>query len=206
MKEKKKEKTHGVQLLLRAVVTDPDGKVISDTGEKPANSFVIQFLQFIKAMFDGGLPTGGVNQKDTSGVSRRIYVWSYSPNVNFRIDAPVNNSLYGVVVGTGDAAESNTDYKLQTQLTEGIGAGNITHASVTFVTTAVVGPNVDLLIKRAFTNNTVSAIIVKETGIYTRHTQTGPYYHCIVRVLFPGPVNVPAKCSLAIYYTMRTTV
>jgi len=202
----KEKKAHGIQLLLRMVVTNPDGKVISDTGRKPANSFVIQFLEFIWGMFTAPLDLLATR---TNGTEGRIY-WGSKDAEDFqRVDAPINNSSYGVVVGTGDTAETNTDYKLETQLTEGVGAGRITHASVTFVAAAVVGANVDLVVKRAFINNTGSAITVKEAGIYTSSIEPaagGPHYHCIIRDVLPGPVNVPDKCSLAVYYTLRTTV
>jgi len=199
----KDKKTHGIQLLLRCVVRDPDGKVISDSGRKPAKSFVIQFLEFIYAMFRG---TGDVSVTATDGTEDLIYDFQRTATTQFRVDAPINDSNYGVVVGTGDTAEDNTDNKLETQLTEGESAGNITHASVVMVFATVVGANVDLEVKRAFTNGTGSTITVKEAGIYTRYSHTGPYYHCIIRDVLPAPIEVPDKCSLAVIYTIRTTV
>lgn len=201
---KKEKKAHGVQLLIRAVVTDPDGKVVSDTGRKPANSFVIQFLEFIYAMFN----SANLNATTTTNQEDFIYLTTQEPNAVFRVDAPINNSIYGLVVGTGDTAETNADYKLETQLTHGVGAGNISHGVTTVGTAGVVGANVDLEIKRPFTNLTGSAITVKETGIYTSGLVGGdaPYFHCIIRDVFPGPVNVPDNCSLTVYYTVRTTV
>lgn len=202
-----KKKSHGVQLLLRAVVTDPDGKVISDTGEKPANSFVIQFLEFIHSLFRG--PGGWNVVTATNGTEDPIY-WGTgdNPQKEFKVDSVAGEHRYGVVVGTGDTAESNTDYKLQTQLTEGATAGKITHGTTVVGTAGVAGANVDMEVKRSFTNNTGSAITVKEAGIYTHNNRVAPTgsFHCIIRDVFPGPVNVPNYCSLAVYYTLRTTV
>lgn len=198
-KEKKEKKAHSIQLLIRAVVRDPNGKVISDTGRKPTKSLVIAFLEFVYGMFTN------VNRssEDTSGASNPVYNWGSWCYDNFSMNAGVGNSLYGLVVGTGDAAEDNEDYKLETQLTQGIGAGNISHGAVTVGSTAVVGANVDMELKRAFTNLTGSSITVKEAGIYTN---TLTYYHCIVRDVLTTPVDVPDKCSLTVYYTVRTTV
>ena len=201
MKEKKisKRKTHGIQLLLRCVVRDPDGKVISDTGTKPAKSFVIAILEFIYGMFNN------VNRstEDTSGASNQVYVWGQWTYDNLSVRAPVSDDDYGLVVGTGDTAEDNEDYKLETQITEGIGAGNITHGAVIAGSAAVVGANVDLELKRAFTNLTGSTITVKEAGIYT---ESQNQFFCIVRDVLGSPVNVPDNCSLTVYYTVRTTV
>lgn len=203
--KKKNRASHGVRLLIRAVVRDPEGKSISDTGQKPSKSFVINFLKLFHAVFDG--PTGIYYVKATDG-SQDIYYYPGGPCSQYlQIDAPINNGLYGLVVGTGDTAEDNEDYKLETQLTEGVGAGNITHGEVVFEDTAVVGVNVDLVLKRAFSNNTGSTITVKEAGIYNAHLEGGSkHYFCIVRDVLAAPVEVPDKCSLTIYYTLRTTV
>lgn len=201
MKEKEK-KTNGIQLLLRCVVRDPDGKMISDTGRKSARSFVIQFLEFIRWMFLG---TGTRSATATDGSEDTIYYSVTQGNPHFRADAGAGDSTYGVVVGTGDTAETNTDYRLVTQLTEGVGVGNITYGTTSIAAPAVVGPNVDLEINRSFTNLTGSSIGVKEAGIYVKYTIT-PNYHCIIRDVLAGTVNVPDKCSLTVYYTLRTTV
>ena len=194
----KEKKAHGVQLLIRTVVKDPDGKVVHDSGQRPAKSFVIAFLGLICSFFQHA----AVGSKDTSGDVRGP--WGGAAGTTCRVDATINQSLWGLVVGTGNTAEDNLDWKLETQLTEGAGAGNITHGAVTVSIPGVVGANVDFEVKRPFTNNTGSVITVKEAGIYSY--SSAPYYHCNIRDVLPGPINVPDKCSLTIYYTLRTTV
>lgn len=211
-----KKKSHGIQLLIRAVVTDPDGKVLSDTGEKPSKSYVIQFLEFIYALMQTA-SASLYRATDVAGAEEIIYISSTVGNVayaslnHFRLDAAINNAYYGIVVGTGNTAVGNTNYKLVTQLTEGIGAGNITHGVMIIGTTAVVGANVDLELKRAFTNNTGSTITVKEAGIYVywgynTGGATTQSHHCIIRDVLASTIDVPDKCSLTVYYTYRTTV
>lgn len=200
-----KKKSHGVQLLIRAVVRDPDGKVISDTGQKPAGSFVIQFLQFIGAMARG-ITT---NAKKTNGASDVIFASTSNSLCLFTVYAPINIDTYGIHLGTGDTPEANDDYKLDTQLTEGLGAGNITHGATVVGTAGIVGANVDLEITRAFTNNTGSLITAKEAGVVVRTLINGgtpvrPFL--IIRDVLTAPTGIPDKCSLTIYYTIRTTV
>jgi len=93
----KEKKANGIQLLLRAVVTDPDGKVVSDTGQKPARSFLIQFLEFIFAMFDGAWKYATA----TNGGEDPIGSDGFSVNRQLRIDGQINESWKGIVVGTG---------------------------------------------------------------------------------------------------------
>lgn len=195
-----KDKKHGVQLLIRVVVKDPDGKVISDTKQKPAKSYVIQFLEFIHAQ---GVGEGNIPATDTSGAEQIIYAAPVACGIMLMIDAAVNVSTHGIVIGTGDTAVTNEDYTLETQLTEGIGAGNITHGVVVIGTAEVVGANVDLEIKRSFTNNTGSTITVKEAGVYVFND---PRVHCIIRDVLSPAKDVPDNCSITVYYTIRTTV
>jgi len=208
MKEKKpkvkmeERKSHGVQLLIRAVVKDPDGKVLSDTGRKPSKSFVIQFLEFIYPLFDGAAPSYAATATD--GTEDDIYSSAIQAYKNFLINAPINDDDYGIVVGTGDTAVTNTDFKLETQLTEGVGVGNIIHGAQVITVPGVVGANVDLETERPFTNNTGSSITIKEAGLYTNISDA--YFHCIIRDVLALPVNLPDKCSLTVYYTLRTTV
>jgi len=195
----KEKKSHGVQLLIRAVVRDPDGKVISDTGRKPARSFVIQFLEALYGLFDAL----NLDATATDGTEDRIIAVGANLNATLMIDAAINDDVHGIVIGTGDTAETNTDFALETQLTEGVGAGNITHGAQVVGTAGVVGANVDLELKRAFTNNTGSLIEVKEAGIYTLYSS---WVHCIIRDVLAESVDIPDRCSLTIIYTMRTTV
>lgn len=199
-----KKKPNGVQLLIRAVVRDPEGKVLSDTGRKPAKSFVIQFLEFINPLFQTS-NNAHVNVATTSGGDGAIYMDEDASSFLLILLAGINVDDYGIVVGTGDTAVDNEDYALDVQLTEGTGAGNITHGAQIVETTALVNANVDLETKRPFTNNTGSSITVKEAGIYVKCSHY-IYYICIVRDVLETPIEVPDKCSLTVYYTLRTTV
>jgi len=197
---KKEKKSHGVQLLIRCVVRDPDGKIITDTGRKPAKSFVIQFLEYIYYCAIGGTQ----NATEVDGTEDVIYTFLGVCTGSFAIDGAINEDTHGIVIGTGDTAETNTDFALDVQLTEGVGAGQITHGAQVVGAAGVVGANVDLEIKRAFTNNTGSNITVKEAGVYV--TNYDARWHCIIRDVLALSCEVPDRCSLSVIYTVRTTV
>jgi len=189
----------------RVVVTDPKGRILFDSGRRPSKSFVIQFLEFVRHVLDGtGFPGGAAT--DITNSETRIYNGGAYCNKIFRGDATINVSTHGIVVGrnAGSTAESNTNYKLDTQLTEGTGAGQITHGECVIVASAVVGANVEIDTHRAFTNNTGSIISVKEVGFYVRNSEDG-VTHCVIRDVITE-VSLPDKCSLTVYYYWRTTV
>lgn len=189
-----------MQLLLRLVVTDPNGKVLTDTGQKPSKSFVIQWLEAIYYIFDGIEPTNTC----ILGTEERMVRTGVTLTSQCKTNAPINDDEYGIVAGTGDTAVDNEDYKLATQLTEGVGVGNITHGAMVHET-VVIDTYVSWEMKRPFTNNTGSLITVKEVGTYTKQANTSPYpSHCIIRDVLGTPVDVPDKCSLTAYYTWRT--
>ena len=200
-----KSKPHGIQLLIRTLVKDANGKVLSDSGQKPSKSFVIQFLEMLHLLFDG--PYGEHDRTQVDGSEDEMYEHDRPATYYWQANAAVNTSVYGIVVGTGDTASTNIDYALETQLTEGVGGGQITHGQSVVEAPAVVGANVDMEMYRAFTNNTGSSITVKEAGLYTRHRDMAqPFYFCNIRDVLGTPVAVPDKCSLTVFYTLRTTV
>ena len=204
-KKEVKKVSHSLKLMRRLVVTDKDGKVISDTGEMETESYVIQFLEYIYALFNAPQP-GGYSATDVTGVERTIYMYSYECNDTFIANAGINVGTYGLVVGTnaGASPESNTDYSLDTKIAEGAGAGQLTHNAMSWDAPLVVGVNVDLVGKRSFTNNSGATITVKETGIRVRNDPSG-YYHLIIRDVV-SDTPIPDLCSLTVYYTLRTTV
>ncbi len=201
--KKEKELAKPLQTLIRTVVTKPDGTVMYDSGTHPSRSFVIQFLEFVYGISGGA---GNYLQVTaTNNTEQYIYMYNQETAEHFFADAPVNVSNHGIVVGTGDTAVDNTDYKLETQLGEGVGAGQITHGAMVFVATVEVGANIDFVLKRSFVNNTGSTITVKEAGVYVRNLMV-PTQHCIIRDVLGVPIDVPDKCALTVYYTIRTTV
>jgi hypothetical protein len=204
-------RTHSLQLLLRVAVTDPEGNITYDSGTNPAHSFLIQFLEFIYGMFAYvGFPGASLDATATDGTEDPIYTYGQGCDAHFNLDAPINNDDYGIVVGTDDTAETNTDYALGAQLTEGVGLGNITHNVMNFETTLETGGNVDFVMHRTFTNNTGSSITVKESGIAIRSylPSASPVnrYHMVAHDVLPAPRTVADKCGLTVWYTWRTTV
>lgn len=204
MRKDSKEKANDVQLLLRLEVRDAQGRLISNTGNIKSKSFVIQWLEGVYSIFRGiAFNATDINNAETEinnggGYGLSSCLW---------IQAGVDNGTYGIVIGTGTNAVTNTDYRLQTKIAQGAGAGQMSHGAMIFVTTAIVGANVDFVTKRTFTNNSGAQITVNEAGTYTYNAgHVAHPVHCIIRDKLAVGVDVPDKCSLTVYYTWRTTV
>lgn len=184
-----------LKMKYRLVVTDTEtGKLVKRTKWRNSRSFTIQFLQNLQVQMEHA------NQylTDITNTSRLITIDSHA----FRCDAPENSSAYGIVVGTDNTAEQNSDYALGTQIVDGSGAGQLDHSSHTWIDAAEVGANVDMYIQRPFINNSGGAITIEECGIYVYSTT---YTLCIVRDT-TGGVTVNDEQTCTVEYLFRTTV
>jgi len=201
---KKERKAAVLNLLVRLVVKDEKNRIIYDSGQIPSKSFVLNFLGFVGDFFD----CVNTNRIDINNSSKPIYHNAITANRTFRADGGIGDTTKGIVVGSGVAPPTNTDYKLDTIMGHGIGAGQITYNEMTILGVAVVGANVDLVMYRSFTNNTGADRTVREVGVYVyRNIAVTGTENCymIIRDVLGIAVTVPDKCSVTVYYTLRTT-
>jgi len=157
---------------------------------RPAQSLLKQFIQLLAAQMSQ------VNQtiKDTSGTDRT----GANAAVNLQANAPAGTTTFGMLIGTGTNPVTMADYKLQTQVTAGIG-----HAAVQF---AVETPDADtwrVAISRIFTNNSGGTLSIKEVALYGYFT-TSLYTVCMDRTLYS--VNVPNGVAVTLTYRITVTL
>ena len=198
-------KSNVVGLLLRLVVKDRNGKILSDTGHKPTKSFVIQFLEAFYGIFRGAQQLGTA----TDNSEHYVYRGTASMTLlNFVIEAGAGEANQGIVVGrnVGASPEGNLDYMLDTKIGQGSGTNQMMHGVQSIGEVGIEGANVDWELYRVFTNLSGATIDVKEVGIQhrTRH-DGGIWYYLDIRDVITT-VAVPDNCSLTVYYTIRTTV
>lgn len=205
-----------LKLFWQITVTDTKtGKIIRKTRKRLCRSFVKQYLQLQEAFFRHAIGADGdiVNIIDTSNTSRAaqmgsIYTaMSHTPKYILAVDAIEDDDTYGIVVGSDNTAEANTDYKIITQIADGAAAGELDYSAHTFTTSAEVGANVDLKIQRPFINNSGGNVTIEEAGIYTEHNDrsAAARFFCIVRDT-TGTVTVADGQTATISFTFRTTV
>jgi len=165
---------------------------------------VQQFLKLLNCHMEHAYNVDhtGPQVTDTSNTAQTIAFSPYTAKAFFAVDAPEDDDTYGIVVGSSNAAEANTDYKLGTQISDGTAAGELDYGAHVWTDAQVVGANVDLQIQRTFINNSGGNVTVEECGIYA---ESSNYYFCIIRDV-TGTVTIADNQTLTVDYTIRTTV
>lgn len=164
------------------------------TLSQPSRSFLKQWTQIQKARWSNGSES---NTKSTTGVL------TSSGNTAGYISAPAANSVYGLLLGTGTSNVAIDDYKLETQINQGSGAGQLDHKAVTFDAHEVVAGVSKFKIRRQFENLSGSTITVTEAGLYQYYNTT--YYFCVLRDKFVAPQDILNGQILEVRITFKAT-
>jgi hypothetical protein len=140
---------------------------------------------------------------DTGNVARTIIKYRQHMQVSYGAGATTG----GIIVGTGTAAVTPTDYKLQTPIAHGTGAGQLSYGA-----TAVGAPSNDstkswLNITRLLTNGSGSSITINEAGVYAICFDSGYNIRlfCIIRDLVPGGYTIPNGANTTATYKIQAT-
>jgi len=155
-----KEHTLEAEIIIKDNET---GKILV---KKKAESF-IQHL--INMLYVNGSNTTLATQTDTSGASVNMTTTSgTSVAIFLGALAAAAVDTYGIVVGTGNTAVTLTDTKLQTKISHGIGAGQLSYGAHGFVAATLSGNEYFFEINRLFSNSSGATITINEVGIYVR--------------------------------------
>lgn len=181
------------------------------TGEMKSHSFVLQFQQFLEAMLAHPYNnyTDAFSCLDVNNTARTVpYNTSASQGIIYwvpAVEASATTSTYGILIGTGATAPTNTDYVIETQIAHGVGAGQLQYQATSMGAAAVVGANVDSVITRVFVNTSGGSITIREIGLvaYWRY-DSGTSYFTFTRDAVNQAV---ANLEVAVVgYIIRTTV
>ena len=184
-----------IGLFYQLTVTDKKGRVVRKTRIRRSKSFVLAFLQILEVH----MLQAAVTIKDVTAANRTVTV----DTANLRIDGGVGITSYGTLIGTGATPPTNADYVMETLIANGAGAGEMTYAAQSVITTQVVGANVDMQLTRSIQNLSGNAINVTEAGIVAEIV--GTWTALIVHDTFSA-VAVADGETITATYTLRTTV
>ncbi|MFA5187489.1 MAG: hypothetical protein WC551_13500 [Patescibacteria group bacterium] len=121
----------------------------------------------------------------------------------------ITGDLYGIIVGTGNAAVTTGDHKLQTRINQGAGAGQMEYGGSEVLTPTFADPNGELILRRYITNRSGGDIVVAESGIYAFAGITDNLHgsiYCIARDVVGPAVTVHTTEILVVTYTVQITV
>jgi hypothetical protein len=116
------------------------------------------------------------------------------------LNAPINNSNYGILAGYGTTAESFEAYNLATQCIHGSSANQLVHAAMSAnVQTYTAGTKTWILtLKRLFNNNSGNTINISEAAIVSNNN--AGVYTMFNRDLLGTPQAVANGAQLTVSY------
>lgn len=196
-----------LELFRRIMIHDKEGNLVKDSGLQPSSSYVIQFLELIYGWLDYVDVTATDVDNAESVIFDALASGVFHADYYGTVSAGAGVDDYGIVVGinTGETAEDNENYKLDTKILHGSEeADKLDHQAVTFVAARVVGANIDFDISRAFINDSGGTITVKEIGLICKNVAITKY-HLLMRDVVSDEA-VADDYTLTVVYTMRSTV
>lgn len=132
---------------------------------------------------------------------------SASRSLNFYNSAGAGVDTVGIVVGTGNTAESFDHNALVAQCLHGTTSGKFSHGamSVSAANYTAGSKTWQTTLTRVLTNNSGSTITVYETGLYGYENSASPVTVMFERSLLSSSVAVANTGTLTITYTMTLT-
>jgi hypothetical protein len=202
-------------------VRDRNGKIIQRLRQHShswvRNAYNAMFCQLAgKDASDTTFGAGKISGKDTGGTVRtlsRALGTDYNsscdgltPGSGHGYRGSAASDTTGIVVGSGTAPESFEDYALQTLISNGTGAGQLSYVAseahaVSYDAMARVLRN---SLARFFNNNSGGDVNVNEVGIIF-YTQYNGYRYLYSRDKLATTVTVPNTGQLKVTYTVQLT-
>jgi len=182
-----------MKLYYEVIVTDRHGKVILHENRE-SRSWVIAYNQLVY----GGMSGSGQSVKCTDGVNR-----TQSTTYDLLLVArPAGYDNRGCVVGSGNAAVTINDYRLDSQINHGTGPGQLEHYECTIIyPPSVVGSQCSYRVKRIFHNASGGPVTVREIGVYASISNN--YDACVIRDVLGAGAPVPHGGAITVIYTVR---
>lgn len=163
------------EIFAEVTIRDDKGNIQYIYPKVKLNSYVQAMINLLRANMnasnDSVLAIDGYNRQT-----------AFSTAYGFSVVATAGDAAWGVVVGTGTTATAISDSKLETQIANGNGAGQLNYGAVSVGQPVTVGSTRQFTVARTFTNNSGADINVKEVGLYSKFSVSG-YTACIERSL-----------------------
>ena len=212
------------EAFLELEVTDKDGKVIHKH-EQRSHSWVrnAYSLLFTEMAGVAGYSGHNLQVKDTGGTVHSMDPEGYlagAHSIGYSKMSPgkpavivpwygyrSNADTHGILVGFGTAAESFEDYALQTLISDGIGAGQLSYVDTPLNTVGDVGLTKSCQWVRYFNNNSGGDVNVNEAGLVAYGTLTDDTARKFMmsRDVLASTVTVPNTGQLKVTYTIQLT-
>jgi hypothetical protein len=177
-------------------------KILDENGtveyEQEGHSWTLQFLQYLCQQFNNSVVLTS-QVKTIDGVARSV-----SGGFTATINAAAGDLTKGIVLGTGNAVNSPTDYALQAICTHGSGSNQLSYGSMSFIEALVISSSTAIVLTRQVTNSGVASVTVAEIGLYFSYIYVNPnsYSYCVIRDKLDSPVVITAGSTKTVQYTI----
>ena len=195
--------------ILELIVRDKSGRVTEHQMMR-SESFVKQFLQALWMHMtympnSGSAPINYVKAfKDTDGNN----FYSDCKSDDWRTNAGVGATGYGILVGTGATAPTINDFKIEALIAHGVGAGQLQYSAVTFGAPAADASTSQFTITRDFANGSGGSITVREIGlaVQLKDLSSTPAAHYILTIRDAVNITIPTGQTLTVNYRIQAVV
>lgn len=206
------KKAEAPQIYWEIEVKDKNGKVLNKK-QVEAKSWLVQFITMLKGHFGASAVSGAgdanVSLVDEGGTGRAFPRSNVGDVDGIGCLGAAADVTEGIIVGSGDAANTITTYKLTTKILHGSTSGLLVYGVTTIEdVTNPSGNDLQFRLTRTFTNNSGVTITVKEIGIlsYGHDNTLAARQWLIARDVLPSPTDVPDGATLTIRYVAKITI
>jgi hypothetical protein len=197
-------------------VRDKNGKLL-ERKRVESHSWLRQFIAMLKGEFATrhGTTTGNANVSvsDESGTGRTypFHLDTQTPTYNMNLSTlgDVGDVTQGIVVGSSDTPNTITTYALGGKIAHGSGSGQLVYNAETVEdVTNPSGNDLQFRLTRTFTNNSGSAVVVKEIGLLIKKRDSGNVSRSFlaVRDVLASPSSIPDGATMTLRYIVKITV
>lgn len=184
-------------LFYQYKIIDKNGKIVRKSRKRRAHSFVKGFLGMMYSLMGDSQSMYPV--KDINGSDRTLQTYKSL----YKVNPPVSEVRYGIVVGTGSNAVSIDDYKLQTKIATGTSTGQLNYGSGSISSAVSTNTTTQTIISRQFSNSSGGSITIQEVGVNVYYETSG-WYFLIIRDTVSISLNNGEQ--LTFNYIIQTTL
>lgn len=199
-------------------VMNKNGEIVSKYSDR-SKSWVRNFYNFCvmqqMGIGPGKLGTsfgaGYLTMKDTGGnikdASSSYTIRMEAVGAGYGFIGNAGSVVNGIVIGTGETAESLNDYVLGAIIAEGTDSGQMNYAGMS-ITNPVwdgTGKTMTRALERTMVNNSGSSITVKEIGLigYMIYNTSNNGKFLLARDVLSTPVAVAHESQIKVTYTIQ---
>jgi len=209
------------EVFLCLEVRDKSGRVVSHLKQRShswvRNAYNLMFSQLAgKDGDNNSFGAGYLSYKDTGGSCRYDNAPLLIGNDNdstvdgtmYGYRAPANEDLWGIVIGSGDTAETFEDYACASQIANGTGAGQMSYieSEPHDINYNAGTKTLSNTFVRYFNNNSGGSIDVKEVALVNRNNLKSYQYKVLMsRDVLGATVTIPDTGQLKVTYTIQLT-